>query len=96
MHGVGGLSLPGGGGGSIEPSGGPPPKKVQLTGPPKTGPGTSFVRTAVVFVFKDTRPPVNSGYMYGTKSEVAHKRADWLHNPCRLGGPQQGDIIRSA
>ena len=22
----------------------------------------------------------------GTKSEVAHKWADWLHDPCRLGG----------
>ena len=25
----------------------------------------------------------------GTKSELAHKWADWLHNPCRLGGPQR-------
>ena len=24
----------------------------------------------------------------GTKSEVAHKWADWLHDPCHLGGPQ--------
>ena len=23
----------------------------------------------------------------GTKSKVAHKWADWLHNPCRLGDP---------
>ena len=23
----------------------------------------------------------------GTKSEVAHKWTDWLHHPCRLGGP---------
>ena len=25
----------------------------------------------------------------GTKSEVAHKWARWLHYPCRLGGPQR-------
>ena len=25
----------------------------------------------------------------GTKSEVAHKWADWLHHPCRLRGPQR-------
>ena len=34
----------------------------------------------------------------GTKSEVAHKWANWLHKPCRLGGPQRfkaGDKIRS-
>ena len=34
----------------------------------------------------------------GTKSELAHKWAQWLHNPCRLGGPQcfrAGDKIRS-
>ena len=33
----------------------------------------------------------------GTKSEVAHKWAHWLHNPCLLGGPQRftgGDQIR--
>ena len=33
----------------------------------------------------------------GTKSEVAHKWAGWLHNACRLGGPQRfrgGDKIR--
>ena len=24
-----------------------------------------------------------------TKSEVAHKCADWLHHPCRMGGPQR-------
>ena len=41
---------------------GPPPKKAQLTIPPKTDPGTSVVPMTVVFVFKDTRPPVNSGY----------------------------------
>ena len=32
----------------------------------------------------------------GTKSVVAHKWADWLNNPCRLGGPQRftsGDKI---
>ena len=56
---VGGLSLPKGGGGQT-----PPPKKAQLTRPPKTGPGMSVVRMPVVFVFQDTRPPVNSGYMY--------------------------------
>ena len=34
----------------------------------------------------------------GTKSEVAHKWAWWLHHPCLLGGPQRfstGDKIRS-
>ena len=34
----------------------------------------------------------------GTKSEVAHKWARWLHNPYRLGDPlhfRAGDIIRS-
>ena len=33
----------------------------------------------------------------GAKSEVAHKWARWLHNPCRLGGPHRftaGDSIR--
>ena len=33
----------------------------------------------------------------GTKSEVAHKWADWLHHPCRMGGPQRfraGNKIR--
>ena len=25
----------------------------------------------------------------GAKSEVAHKWARWLHNPCRLGGPHR-------
>ena len=41
----------------------PPPKqRAQLTGPPKTDPGPSVVPMAVVFVFKDTRSPVNSGY----------------------------------
>ena len=25
----------------------------------------------------------------GTKSEVAHKWAGWLHNPCHLGAPQR-------
>ena len=32
------------------------------------------------------------------ESEVAHKRARWLHNPCRLGGPHRfraGGRIRS-
>ena len=24
---------------------------------------------------------------WGAESEVAHKWARWLHNPCRLGGP---------
>ena len=28
-------------------------------------------------------PPLQSG---GAESEVAHKWAGWLHNPCRLGG----------
>ena len=35
---------------------------------------------------------------WGTKSQVAHKWATWLHNPCRLGGPQcfrVGDNIKS-
>ena len=34
----------------------------------------------------------------GTESEVAHKWARWLHNPCRLGDPHRfkaGDKIRS-
>ena len=31
----------------------------------------------------------------GTKSEVAHMWADWLYHSRRLGGPQQGDKIRS-
>ena len=34
----------------------------------------------------------------GTKSARAHKWADWLHNPCRPGGPQRykgGNKIRS-
>ena len=34
----------------------------------------------------------------GTKSEVAHLWARWLHNPCRLGEPlrfRAGDKIRS-
>ena len=26
----------------------------------------------------------------GAKSEVADTWADWIHNPCRLGGPPQG------
>ena len=25
----------------------------------------------------------------GTKSALAHKWADWLHNPCHLEGPQR-------
>ena len=25
----------------------------------------------------------------GAESEVAHKWARWLHNPCRLGGPHR-------
>ena len=34
----------------------------------------------------------------GAGSEVAHKWAGWLHNPCRLGGPHRfkaGGRIRS-
>ena len=34
----------------------------------------------------------------GAKSEVAHKWARWLHNPCRPGGPHRfraGGKIRS-
>ena len=34
----------------------------------------------------------------GAESEVAHKCARWLHNPCRLGGPHRfraGGRIRS-
>ena len=34
----------------------------------------------------------------GAKSEVAHKWARWLHNPCRLGDPHRfraGGKIRS-
>ena len=26
----------------------------------------------------------------GAESQVAHKWARWLHNPCRLGGPHRG------
>ena len=35
---------------------------------------------------------------WGAESEVAHKWARWLHNPCRLGGPDRfraGGRIRS-
>ena len=35
----------------------------------------------------------------GTKSQVAHKRAGWLHSPCRLWGPQRfraGDPTRDS
>ena len=31
-------------------------------------------------------PPLQSGV---TESEVAHKWAKWLHDPCRLGGPHR-------
>ena len=34
----------------------------------------------------------------GAESEVAHKWGEWLHNPCRLGGPNRfraGGRIRS-
>ena len=31
-------------------------------------------------------PPLQSG---GAESEVAHKWARWLHNPCCLGGPHR-------
>ena len=34
----------------------------------------------------------------GTTSTMAHKWADWLHNPCHLGGPQcfkEGDNINN-
>ena len=36
-----------------------------------------------------TRPTwgVPNASEHGTQSEVAHKWAGWLHNPCRLGGP---------
>ena len=52
---------------ALRPEPPPPQKRAQLMGPqntPKTNPGTSVVPMAVVFVFKDTRPPINSGYMY--------------------------------
>ena len=66
----GGRAFTSGGGGGCQqsPPAAPPPrqKRAQLTGPPKTCPGTSMVPMAVVFVFKDTRPPLNSGYMYVT------------------------------
>ena len=42
--------------------------------------------------------PTTIGIHLGAKSEVAHKWARWLHNPCRLGGPHRvraGDKIRS-
>ena len=32
----------------------------------------------------------------GTESEMPHTWADWLHQPRRLGGPQQGDKIRTS
>ena len=35
---------------------------------------------------------------WGAESQVAHKWARWLHNPCRLGGPHRfraGGRIRS-
>ena len=57
--GLAGFHFLGGGGPESPPA---PPPKAQLTGPPKTEPGTSVVPMTVVFVFKDTRPPVNSGY----------------------------------
>ena len=65
----GGLSLEGGGGVDralqLDP---PPTKKGSMDGTPKTpqktDPRTSVVPMAVVFVFKDTRPPVNSSCMY--------------------------------
>ena len=41
---------------------------------------------------------VPSASRRGTKSEVAHKWARWLDNPCRLGDPHRfnpGDKIRS-
>ena len=51
------------GGGLIETLARPPPKKkAQLAQPPQTNPGTFMVRMAVVFVFKDTWSPVNSGF----------------------------------
>ena len=62
-QGLAGFHFRGGGGGvdrALRPD--PPPKRAQLTGPSKTDPGTSVVPMTVVFVFKDTRPPVNSGY----------------------------------
>ena len=31
---------------------------------------------------------VPNASQHWTKSEMAHKWADWLHNPCRLRGPQ--------
>ena len=43
-------------------------------------------------------PRVLNALERGTESEVAHKWAGLLHNPCRLGGPQRfkaGDRIRS-
>ena len=47
-------------------------------------------------------PPAASGVPTaserGAESEVAHKWARWLHNPCRLGGPHRfraGGKIRS-
>ena len=46
--------------------------------------------------------PAISGIPYasqrGTKSQVTHKRVEWLHNPCPLGDPlcfRAGDKIRS-
>ena len=41
---------------------------------------------------------VPSASQRGAESEVAHKWARWLHNPCRLGGPHRfraGGTIRS-
>ena len=45
-----------------------------------------------------TEPLIPSASERGTKTEVAHKWARWLHNPCGLGDPlgfRAGDKIRS-
>ena len=39
---------------------------------------------------------VPNASQWETRSALAHKWADWRHNPCRLGGPQHftaGDTL---
>ena len=47
---------------------------------PTSGQGGYITRTA---------QGVPKASKQGAKSQVAHKWARWLHNPCRLGGPHR-------
>ena len=64
------------------PPGGSPP--LQSEGQhqmwPTSGQGGYITNTALEVPTTSER---------GAASEVAHKWARWLHNPCRLGGPQR-------